>query len=178
MAKKHSQYPIGKLSIPPEITKTQVAEAIEVLKVFPEQLKMLVLSVTEKELDVQYREGSWTIRQLIHHIADSHNHCYNRIRWALTEDKPLIKAYNQDRFAAMEDYTSAPIAWSLLHIEVLHYKLVNILSGINENKWSRTFIHPETNAEVSVKEMALTYSWHSRHHYMHIKNALDFVSNS
>ncbi|MFT7073162.1 YfiT family bacillithiol transferase [Patiriisocius sp. Uisw_017] len=172
MAKNRPQYPIGKLSLPSEITKTQVKDALGVLKVFPEQLKMLVLSVADKELDAQYREGSWTIRQLIHHIADSHNHCYNRVRWMLTEDNPLIKAYDQDSFAAMEDYTSAPVAWSLKHIEVLHYKLIKILSSINEKQWNLTFIHPETNAEVSVKEMALTYSWHSTHHFMHIKNAL------
>jgi len=172
MQKNKPQFPIGKLSLPTEISKTQIDEALKTLKNFPEQLKKLVSSVDNITLNKPYREGSWTIRQLIHHIADSHNHCYNRIRWMLTEDTPLIKAYDQDSFAAMDDYTTAPIAWSLTHIEVLHHKLVHILSSVEGKQWERTFVHPETNAEVSVKEMALTYAWHSTHHFMHIKNAL------
>ena len=135
-------------------------------------LKMTLLDVTETKLDTPYREGGWSLRQLIHHISDSHSHCYNRMRWALTEDAPLVKSYDQDLFAAMDDYKTAPIAWSLTHIEMLHHKIVYILQRINGKQWNRCFVHPQTQAEVSIKEMALTYAWHSMHHFMHIKNAL------
>ena len=172
MTQTSIQYPIGKLSIPTTITPGQVSEAIEVLRVFPQQLKMTLLDVTETKLDTPYREGGWSLRQLIHHISDSHSHCYNRMRWALTEDTPLVKSYDQDLFAAMDDYKTAPIAWSLTHIEMLHHKMVYILQRINGKQWNRCYVHPQTQAEVSIKEMALTYAWHSMHHFMHIKNAL------
>ena len=110
---------------------------------------------------------------MIHHISDSHHHSYNRFRWALTEDKPKIKAYFQDAFAAMDDYTTAPIAWSIAHIEAVHQKLVYILEGLTDHQWERTFIHPEGDKEFNLKQLALTYSWHSMHHFSHIKNALD-----
>lgn len=166
------QYPIGKLSLPNTITPAHVSEAVEVLRVFPQQLRLLTLDISEEQLDTPYREGGWTIRQLVHHISDSHNHCYNRIRWTLSEDAPTIKAYDQDAYAAMEDYKTAPIAWSLMHIEMLHHKIVYMLQRINGKQWNRHFVHPETNAEVSMKELALTYAWHSMHHFSHIKNAL------
>lgn len=166
------QFPIGKLSIPQPIKPDHITEAIEVLRLFPERLSLLAGNFTENQLNTPYREGSWTIRQLIHHIADSHNHCYNRIRWTLTEDSPVIKAYHQDGYAAMDDYKKAPIDWSLSHIEILHHKIVYIFSSVKEKEWDNYFIHPETNAKVTVKEMVLTYAWHSNHHFAHIENAL------
>lgn len=167
-----SQFPIGSLHLPEIITHRHIAAALEVLQTFPEQLKRVSLQISEEKLDTPYREGSWTIRQLIHHIADSHNHCYNRIRWTLTEDSPTIKAYNQDGYAALTDYQKTPIAWSITHLEVLHKKIVYIFSTLDEQQWNRFFIHPETSKKVSVKQMALTYAWHSNHHLAHIKNAL------
>lgn len=172
MKNSRPQFPIGSLNIPKEITPSITKEAIEVLRHFPEKLILLTASLDDKQLDQPYRDGSWTLRQLVHHISDSHNHAYNRIRWALTEDSPVIKAYNQDAFAEMKDYKTAPISWSLKHIEVIHYKLDSILSSLTEEQWNRYFVHPETNTQVTIKEMAQTYSWHSLHHYMHLKNAL------
>lgn len=167
------KYPIGPLRLPQEISMEQVEEAVKVLQIFPEQLKQLCYHLTDEVLDTPYRPEGWTIRQLIHHIADSHHHSYNRFRWALTEDKPKIKAYDQEAFAAMDDYNTAPIAWSINHIQAVHQKLVFLLSGLTQEQWSRSFIHPEGDVEVNLKQLALTYSWHSMHHFMHIKNALD-----
>ncbi|NND64006.1 MAG: putative metal-dependent hydrolase [Flavobacteriaceae bacterium] len=166
------KYPIGKFRIPSTITEDHIAEAIKVLQLFPEQIKLLTYNLKDEVLDKPYREGGWTVRQLIHHISDSHHHSYNRFRWALTEDNPTIKAYNQDDFAKMKDYSSAPIAWSIAHMEAVHQKLVYILDSLSEDEWNRTFIHPETDAQMNLKELALMYSWHSMHHFAHLKNAL------
>lgn len=166
------KYPIGRFKKPETVTTEMLQEAIKILEFFPEQLKLITYSLKEEQLDQPYREGGWTLRQLIHHIADSHNHAYNRVRWSLTEENPLIKAYDQDAFAEMFDYSKAPIAWSLAHIEAIHQKLVYILKNLKDSEWDRTFRHPETGAEVSLKTLALLYAWHSMHHFSHIKNAL------
>jgi len=166
------KYPIGKFKKPENVGKTEREEAIRILQIFPEQLKQLTLSLKEEQLDMPYRPGGWTIRQLIHHISDSHHHSYNRIRWTLTENKPTIKAYNQDAFAAMYDYSHAPIAWSLNHIEAVHHKIVYILKHVQEADWERSFIHPETKEEIPLKNLIMLYAWHSMHHFTHIKNAL------
>ena len=166
------KYPIGKFKKPENITNEDLIEALKVLQIFPEQLKLITLNLKEEVLDSPYRPEGWTIRQLIHHISDSHHHFYNRIRWTLTENNPLIKAYDQDAFAQLADYKKAPIAWSLAHIEVLHQKIVYVLQGLSEEQWIRTFIHPETKDEIGLKHLAMLYSWHSMHHFTHIKNAL------
>ena len=167
------KYPIGKFKKPETITQEQLEEAIKILQIFPEQLKHLTYSLKEEILDSPYRPEGWTIRQLIHHIADSHHHCYNRIRWTLSEDKPTIKAYDQDGVAKMYDYTYAPIAFSLSHIEALHQKIVYILSHLKDAEWSRSFNHPEWEGETDLKSLAMLYAWHSMHHFAHIKNAVD-----
>ncbi len=166
------KYPIGKFKKPETITAEMLKEAIKILEFFPEQLKLMTYNLKDVQLDQPYREGGWTIRQLIHHIADSHSHAYIRVRWTLTEDNPMIKAYDQDAFAKLFDYAKAPIAWSLSHIEAVHQKLVYILKNLEESQWERTFQHPETGDEISLKAITMLYSWHSMHHFSHIKNAL------
>lgn len=170
------KYPVGTFEAPENVTDKMLEEAMTILQIFPEKIKMLTYTLDEETLEVPYREGSWTIRQLIHHISDSHHHSYNRFRWALSEDNPLIKAYDQDAFAEMHDYKTAPIAWSITHIEVVHQKLVYLLKGLSEEQWNRTFRHPEMENEMNLKQLALMYSWHSMHHFAQIKNALDRLS--
>jgi hypothetical protein len=166
------QYPIGPLQISEIITEKELKDAIKVLKEFPAQLRKLTENRSDAELKRPYREGSWTIQQLVHHISDSHNHSYNRIRWALTEDKPLIKAYDQDAFAKMEDYKSMAIFWSLKHIEVLHFKMVYIYESLSKEDWQRQWIHPETKKVMTIAQTAMMYAWHSKHHLAHIENGL------
>jgi hypothetical protein len=172
MSLEKVKYPIGTFQAPASISRAAVNEAIAILKVFPEQIKLLTYSLTNEQLAQPYREGGWTIQQLIHHISDSHNHAYNRFRWTLSEDTPTIKAYDQDAYAAMSDYSTAPIAWSIAHIEVIHQKLTYIMDHMSSEDWKRTFIHPQTGEETSLGQMALQYAWHSMHHFAHIKNAL------
>ena len=167
------KFPIGAFNPPEVISKEQLTEAIRVLEVFPQQLHHLVDGLPEDVLDQPYRPGGWTMRQLVHHISDSHHHCYNRIRWTLTEDTPTIKAYDQDAFASLSDYTEAPIAWSLAHLEALHQKIVYILQNLTDAQWERSFVHPGTGKKLSMKVLALMYAWHSQHHFAHLENALD-----
>lgn len=169
------KYPIGKFEKPETISADAITEAIRILQIFPEQLKQRTYSLKEETLDMPYRPGGWTIRQLIHHIADSHHHCYNRIRWTLTEDSPTIKAYDQDAFGDMYDYKHAPIAFSMSHIEALHQKIVYILNQSSPEEWDRKFSHPEWEGETDLKTLTLLYAWHSMHHFAHIRNALNEV---
>ncbi len=166
------KYPIGPLQIPEVVTESQRDKAVQTLKEFPEMLIELLHALPDAKLDRPYRDGSWTIRQLVHHISDSHNHSYNRIRWALTEDSPLIKAYDQDAFATMDDYKTMSIDWSLKHIEVLHYKMVYIYESLSNQDWKKQWIHPETKKVMTVEQTACMYAWHSMHHYTQIKNGL------
>lgn len=166
------QYPIGKFEIPSSITKNQIEGWISILEHFPNRLENLVKNLTDEQLDTVYRLGGWTIRQVVHHVSDSHHHSYIRFKWALTEDKPIIKAYYEDRWAELFDSKSAPIDMSIQHLKAIHYKLVYLLKGLSEVDLNKTFIHPETNKEVVLKQNIGIYAWHCNHHYAHIENLL------
>ena len=109
---------------------------------------------------------------MVHHVFDSHHHSYTRFKWALTEDKPVIKAYYEDGWAELFDTKMAPIAISLLHLKAVHEKLVYLLKGLSDKDLNKIFIHPETNSEVSLKKNIGIYAWHSNYHYAHIENAI------
>lgn len=169
---KQLKYPIGKPNIPNEISSELLAEWITVIENFPEGLKKLVSNLSEEQLDTSYRKNGWTIRQVIHHCADSHHNSYTRFKWTLTEDKPVIKAYFEDRWAELFDSKNAPIQLSLDAIKALHAKWSYLLKGLNEDELNKSFIHPDGNEEVSLKENIGIYAWHCNHHYAHIEQLL------
>ncbi len=166
------KYPIGQFDCPDVITQHYIDTWIQVLETFPEKLSVLVLSLSDEQLDTQYRSEGWTIRQVIHHLADSHHHSYIRFKWALTEDKPVIKYYYEQLWAEIPDAKYAPIQLSLDHIKVVHAKLVYLLKSLSADELNRSFIHPEHNEEVVLKKNIGIYAWHSKHHYGHIENLL------
>lgn len=166
------KYPIGKPQIPETIIKTHISDWIAVLEAFPERLKALVENLTDEQLNTCYRPDGWTIRQVIHHVSDSHHNSYTRFKWTLTEKQPVIKAYYEDRWAALFDSTSAPIELSLNTIKALHAKWVYFLKGLSEADLEHVFIHPEGNEKVSLKENIGIYAWHCNHHYEHINQLL------
>ena len=170
------KYPIGTFKTPSDISEKDLQEAITILEILPEKLRMLVSQLPEAKLQQPYRPEGWSIKQLVHHIADSHHHSYNRFKWALTEDNPVIKAYNEKDWAALGDYNTMPVAWSLMHLEAVHFKLTYLLKSLSNEQWNRTFQHPDKDTPTSLKENALLYAWHSMHHYAHLKNALDRLS--
>jgi hypothetical protein len=166
------KYPIGKPQIPRIITETHIETWIAILEAFPQRLQDLVAHLSEAQLNTQYRPEGWTIRQVIHHVADSHHNSYTRFKWALTEEEPIIKAYYEDRWAELFDSKSAPISLSLETIKSLHVKCVYFLKGLTSDDLERIFIHPEGNEKVSLKENIGIYAWHCNHHYEHINQLL------
>ena len=166
------KYPIGKATIPKKITSENVKDWIAIIEEFPEKLAHLVANLSEEQLDTQYREGGWTIRQVVHHCYDSHHNSYTRFKWTLTEENPIIKAYFEDRWAELFDTKSGPIYLSINAIKTLHAKWVYLLKGMSDDDLNSYFIHPEGNEKVTLKENIGIYAWHCNHHFAHIENLL------
>ncbi|GAA3613829.1 putative metal-dependent hydrolase [Flavivirga amylovorans] len=166
------KYPIGKFECPTNVTKQDIESWISILEHFPNRLENLVKDLTDDQLDTVYRPGGWTVRQVIHHVSDSHHHAYTRFKWALTEDKPLIKAYFEERWAELIDSKTAPIDMSIHHIKAVHFKLVYLLKTLSQEDLNASFLHPETNSEVLLSYNIGNYAWHSSHHYAHIEHVL------
>jgi hypothetical protein len=166
------KYPIGQFDCPSNISAQHIESWISILEHFPKRLENLVCRLTNDQLDSVYRPDGWTIRQVVHHLADSHHHSYARFKWALTEDKPVIKAYYEDKWASLFDSKIAPIDLSLLHLEAVHAKLVYLLKGLSIAELDKCFIHPETQSEVVLKKNIGVYAWHGNHHYAHIENLM------
>lgn len=166
------QYPIGVFDCPNTISKEDMASWISILEHFPQRLEHLVSNLTDKHLDTPYRPGGWTLRQVVHHLADSHHHSYIRFKWALTENKPVIKYYYEALWAELDDSRLGPIDISLLHLKAVHAKLVYLLKGLSDADLNKSFIHPEHNEEVVLKKNIGIYAWHCNHHYAHIENLI------
>ena len=160
------RYPIGDFSPPTTITAEDRRNAILTLAEMPEQLRESIRHLSQAQIDTPYREGGWTIRQLIHHIADSHSTAFYRLRKALTEDWPEITGYDEAAFAELPDRT-APPEWSLEAIEGLHARWVMLLQSMDESQFQRGFKHAE-RGPMKLDYATLLYAWHSRHHVAHI----------
>lgn len=160
------RYPIGKFARPETITFDDRIGAIATLAELPEQLRNAVEELDSAQLNTPYREGGWTLRQLVHHIADSHMNAFIRVRLALTEDWPAIKPYDEAAWANLHD-SVAPVEWSLELVESLHARWVMLLQSLDDAQWQRGFKHPD-NGPATVELTALIYAWHSRHHIAHI----------
>ena len=165
------QYPIGKPNIPNLISPIDIQNWIQIIEEFPQKLAALVLQFSDEQLDTKYRPKGWTVRQVIHHLYDSHHNSYTRFKWTLTEEKPVIKAYFEEKWAELADGKSAPIPLSLNALTALHAKWIYLLKGLAPEQLEKTFIHPEGKEEVSLAKNIAIYAWHCNHHYAHI-NAL------
>ncbi|NDV44368.1 YfiT family bacillithiol transferase [Flagellimonas sediminis] len=165
-------YPIGHFEKPSIITESLLQEWISVLEHLPQRLEEMVKPLTETQLDTPYRPGGWTARQVVHHISDSHHNSYIRFKWALTEESPVIKPYDEKAWAELFDTRTAPIQMSLDHLRAVHAKLVYLLKGLSKEDFKRQFIHPDGNVATSLDENVGRYAWHSNHHYAHIANLI------
>lgn len=161
------RYPVGRFERPENITPDQRQAWMGILAALPGQLKNWVASAPASALDVPYREGGWTARQVIHHLADSHLNSYIRFRLALTEDRPTIKPYDEAAWATLSDAATGPVEPSLEVLDGIHYRLVRLLEGLTEDQWKREFIHPERGV-VDLPTTLAMYAWHSRHHLAHL----------
>ncbi|MEO1012141.1 MAG: YfiT family bacillithiol transferase [Bacteroidota bacterium] len=166
------RYPIGKFQVPEWITDKMIENWIDTLKGYPKRLENLVSDLSDEQLNTPYRPNGWTIRQVVHHVSDSHHNSYIRFKWALTEERPLIKAYDEKEWANLFDTRNGPIQMSLDHLSAVHAKLVYLLGGLSKDDLEREFVHPDGNVHTSVKENIGRYAWHGDHHYAHIRNLL------
>jgi hypothetical protein len=161
------RYPIGKFSYdaPPSVEQRQ--KLIEDIQKAPAALRAVVRGLSPEQLETPYRDGGWTVRQVVHHVPDSHMNAYVRFKLALTEQEPTIKPYMEDRWAELQDSQSTPLEVSLALLENLHARWVPLLRSLKEADWKRSFHHPELGLVPLEKNLAL-YSWHGRHHVAHI----------
>lgn len=161
------RYPIGKFHYDGAPTEETRKIFIEQIAEAPARLHAAVKSLNERQLNTPYRPGGWTVRQVAHHLPDSHLNSYVRFKLALTEDDPLIKPYAEDRWAELADTKETPIEVSLSMMESLHNRWVRLLRSLTSDDWKRTFRHPELGSVSLEKSLAL-YAWHGRHHVTQI----------
>jgi hypothetical protein len=163
---KDPRYPVGKFHRAAADLSDHAA-AIATIAALPENLRSAVCGLTAAQLDTPYRDGGWTVRQLVHHIADSHINAYVRMRLALTEDWPTIKPYQEKLWAELSDGATAPIDLSLELLDALHARWALLLHSLTAQQWQRGYVHPE-NGRQTVAEVVALYDWHCRHHVAHI----------
>jgi hypothetical protein len=166
------QYPIGKFQWGGAITDAQREKLIEQIEQAPTQLRQAVAGLTEEQVDAPYRPDGWTVRQVVHHLSDSHMNAYVRFRLALTENEPTIKPFAQERWAALEDARTAPLELSLSLLESLHRRWVILLRSLCAADFARTFRHPEMGVVTLDKYLGMA-AWHGRHHIAHITSLRD-----
>ena len=160
------RYPIGQFARPATIAEDDRLLALATLAELPNELRNVVRGLDAGQTETPYREGGWTVRQVVHHVADSHMNAVVRVKLALTEDWPTIKPYDEAAWARLHD-AAAPIEWSLALIESLHARWVMLLQSLDEAAWKRGFVHPESG-RLTVETATLLYAWHSRHHVAQI----------
>jgi Mycothiol maleylpyruvate isomerase N-terminal domain. len=162
------KYPIGKFQKKVSIDDADRARMIADIKSFPQRLTTLVTELSEDQLNTPYRPDGWTVRQLVHHLADSHVNSYIRFRWALTEDTPTIKAYEEKSWAELPDAKGAHIKFSLNLLKAIHARWTLLLERMTKEDFSRELSHPEWQANLSLDDMLQVYQWHCEHHLNHI----------
>ena len=161
------RYPTGKFQPQDSYTSQNIAEYILRIENLPNKLVEAVSTLNDQQLDTHYRDGGWTVRQVVHHVADSHSNAYIRIKWSLTENTPLIKAYEEKLWAETPE-TKLPINISIDVLKTLHAKMVALVKLIPAENLNKKFIHPETKKEISLNQLLGTYAWHGEHHLAHI----------
>jgi uncharacterized damage-inducible protein DinB len=161
------RYPIGKFSFEEPLTAAQKKQYLNDIEQTPARLRTAVRGLSDEQLNTPYRDGGWTVRQLAHHVPDSHMNAYIRFKLALTEDEPTIRPYMEDRWAELPESKQAPIDVSLALLDSLHQRWTMVLRNIPDADWKRTFRHPEMGLLSLEKTLAL-YSWHGRHHVAHV----------
>jgi uncharacterized damage-inducible protein DinB len=161
------RYPIGKMEMPKAITAAKRQQAIESIAATPKNLREAVRGLNDAQLDTPYREGGWTVRQVVHHVPDSHMNAYVRLKLALTEAKPTIKPYEESAWAELADSKNAPIEASQRLLEALHERWDRVWRSLKAEDFSRPLVHPE-NGERNIDWLLFVYEWHGRHHVAHI----------
>ena len=161
------RYPVGRFQRPQSLEPKQRRAAVDTIAEAPTKLRAAIAGLTDAQLDTPYRPEGWTVRQVVHHVPDSHLNAYTRFKLALTEDTPTIKPYDEAAWAKLEDSKSTPVATSLALLDAVHDRWVRILRAMSPSDYSRTLMHPE-NGVMNLDQMLALYEWHSRHHVAHV----------
>ncbi|HLF33504.1 MAG TPA: bacillithiol transferase BstA [Cyclobacteriaceae bacterium] len=167
------KYPIGKYERPQVITRETIDRWIGEIEEFPSILRKQVSGLTEKQLSLHYRPGGWMVRQVIHHLADSHMNSLTRFKLSLTEENPVIKPYKENLWAELPDGKEADINISLLMLEGIHKRWAYLLGRMKPEQFERAYIHPERKSPQKLDGVLGLYAWHCNHHLAHIKQALE-----
>ncbi|MFD1314664.1 YfiT family bacillithiol transferase [Namhaeicola litoreus] len=168
------KYPIGKYDPSVEITNQQIQDWIAVIENFPQKLASAIEDLTDEQLKWAYRPNGWSIKQVVHHCADSHMNSFIRFKLALTEEQPTIKPYSEDRWAQQADYLDVSPDESLKIIEGVHARWTVLLKSLNDNQLNRTFMHPEHRKIFALEQVIGLYAWHCNHHLAHIEQAMNY----
>jgi hypothetical protein len=161
------QYPIGKYLSKDAHTPEELKAYITRIESLPAKVEKAVMGLSDQQLNTPYRDGGWTLRQVVHHLADSHMNAYIRVKWMMTEETPLIKAYDEKLWAETPE-TKADVSLSLNLLKALHAKWVVLLRQLSSSDLQKEFIHPETKKHVVMHNLLGTYAWHGEHHLAHI----------
>jgi uncharacterized damage-inducible protein DinB len=162
-----ARYPVGKMVMPKEIDQTMREEAIATIARTPKNLREAVRGLNDAQLDTPYREGGWTVRQVVHHVPDSHVNAYVRVKLALTEETPTIRVYDEALWAELPDGKSAPIEGSQVLLDALHERWDRLWRSMKPEDFSRKLVHPQWG-ERPIDWLLFIYEWHGRHHTAHI----------
>lgn len=161
------RYPIGKVQLVDFSEKERDAKIADIL-FLPRMLEYAVLNLDESQIQTPYREGGWTVHQLIHHLADSHMNSFIRFKLALTEENPVIKPYLEDKWSELADVSDVPINISITLLHALHHRWHRLLESMSVDDFRRTVFHPEKQKDITLWDMLLIYAWHGKHHVAHI----------
>ena len=162
------RFPTGRNTYDPDVTPEKRAKQIAVIRETPAALRAAVRGLTDAQLDTPYRDGGWTVKQVVHHVAESHMNAYIRFKLALTESNPTIKPYDENLWAKTADVAREPVATSVALLEPLHTRWVTLLQTMTPEDFGRTVFHPEHKRELSLDWMLQLYAWHGKHHAAHI----------
>lgn len=166
------KYPIGKFQKPKQITIGIIDGWINDIEHLPHQISKTVNNLTQIQLDTRYRPDGWTIRQVVHHLPDSHMNNYIRFRLSLTEDNPTVKPYLESSWAELQDAKFGNIDISIILLEAIHIRWVMLLRSLDNDQLSRSFVNPESGNKIKLDENIGFYAWHGKHHLTHIKNCI------
>jgi len=170
------RFPIGPFEMPSVVPAEERPALIRRIETTPARLREAVSGLSDAQLDTPYREGGWTIREVVHHVPDSHMNSYVRFKLALTENEPLIRTYDEAAWGRLDDVRSTPVEVSLQLLEALHSRWVSLLRSMTEPQWRRTLVHPEkmdvNNGRIRLDQMLAMYAWHGDHHVAHAHQAL------
>ena len=159
-------FPVGEFVPPNEFSTDLKLQLIKRLEAAPDRVRQSIAGLSESQLDTKYR--NWSIRQIIHHLADSHVNCYVRFKWALTEPTPRIKSYDETLWSEVVDARTAPLESSLLILQGVHSRWCDLLRNLNDEEWNKGYFHPEVDRVVTLADALPSYAWHVDHHLGHL----------